>query len=159
MEPLRIWTAERSDVPLIKALIEEMAEHANLPVARTEAQLAADGFGQLPAFQVFLAEWNRETAGYALFYECYSSFRGRGLFLEDVYVKEPFRGRGIANALVSRVAQIAIERSCFGIEFNVLAWNEAAMRFFTKAGAVELEGRKTLCISQSVLRASSPAAN
>ena len=87
-----------------------------------------------------------------MFYDCYSSFRGLGIFLEDVYVRERFRGKSIATAFLSRVAGIALERNAFGLEFNVFDWNEPAMRFFKNVGAEELHGRQTLCIARDALR-------
>jgi GNAT superfamily N-acetyltransferase len=151
-EELRVREAERSDVPLLKALIEQFAKHERLSVDRTEEQLLADGFGDAPAFGAFLAFWNEDPAGYALFYRSYSSFRGRGVFLEDLYVAERYRGCGIATALLAHVASTAMKSGTFGIDLNILEWNEEARHFFAKHGAVELEGRKTYSIDASALR-------
>lgn len=145
-ESLIVREATRADVPLLKTLIEELGQHERLPILRSEEQLIADGFGEFPSFRVFLAHWENAAAGYALFSPCYSSFRGRGVFLEDLYVRDNYRGLGIGKALLDRIARIALENGSFGIELNVLAWNDSAMRFFKTAGAAELAGRKTLCI-------------
>jgi GNAT superfamily N-acetyltransferase len=150
-ESLVVRAAVPSDVPLLKGMIEEFARHERLPVSRTEAQLLADGFGSAPAFGTFLAFWDDVPAGYALFHPSYSSFRGRGIFLEDLYVAERYRGRGIAARLFARVAATALESNAFGVDLNILDWNEPARRFFTNYGAVELEGRRTYSISVGAL--------
>jgi GNAT superfamily N-acetyltransferase len=151
-ESLRIREATRSDAPLLRAMIEELAKHERLAANRTEAQLLADGFGDSPAFGAFLAFWADDPAGYALFYASYSSFRGRGIFLEDLYVAERYRGCGIATALLAQVASTALKSGAFGIDLNILDWNEEARRFFANHGAVELEGRKTYSIDASMLK-------
>ncbi len=146
---MKVRQATRADVPLLKSLIEELGQHERLPVFRSEEQMLADGFGDSPSFRVFLAHWGDEAAGYALFYPCYSSFRGRGIFLEDLYVRESCRGRGIGKALLDHVLRAAVESGAFGVELNVLDWNDSAKRFFEAAGAAELVGRKTLCMDLS----------
>ena len=89
-------------------LIHEFAEFEHLPVAVTEADLLRDGFGEQPKFRVLIAEWDGQPAGYALFFDYYSTFEGRaGFFLEDIYVRDQFRGKGIGKALLARVAAIA----------------------------------------------------
>jgi GNAT superfamily N-acetyltransferase len=148
---LSVREATPSDVPLLKRMIEEFARHERLPVARSEAQLLADGFGDAPAFGAFVAFVGDESAGYALFYTSYSSFRGRGVFLEDLYVAERYRGHGIARALLARVAARALQGGAFGVDLNILDWNESARQFFARCGAVELEGRKTYSIDAAML--------
>jgi GNAT superfamily N-acetyltransferase len=149
---VRIRDAERTDVKLLKELIDEMGVHERLSVFASQESLAADGFGPLPKFRVLIAEVDRSVAGYALFFDCYSSFQGRGIFLEDLFVRDQFRGKRVGNALLSRIANIAIEQDCFGIMFNVLEWNEAALKFFERAGASLLRERKTLCLTGAPLR-------
>ena len=78
---LLIRPAVRTDVHLLKTLIHEMGEYERLPVLITEETLAHDGFGPRQEFRVLIADWDSEPAGYAFFFNCYSTFRGRGLFL------------------------------------------------------------------------------
>ena len=150
---LRVRNAEPADAKLLKNMIEEMGKHERLPVSITEQKLAADGFGPNPKFRALIAEWDRQPAGYALVYDCYSSFQGCGIFLEDLYVSPQFRGKKVGKALLSRVAAIASQQDCFGIMFNVLDWNHSAFEFFENAGAIALNDRRTLCLSGSALQA------
>lgn|SRR5262249_27821972 len=136
-----IRNAGRADAKLLKELIDEIGAHERLPVFANEESLAVDGFGPRPKFCALIAEVDRSVAGYALFFDCYSSFQGRGIFLEDVFVRDQFRGKGVGNALLSRIAGIAIEEGCFGIMFNVLEWNEQALKFFSRVGASLLRER------------------
>jgi GNAT superfamily N-acetyltransferase len=144
-----VWT----DVNSLWELIHEMAVHVRMPVCASEESLAADGFGPHPKFSALIAEVEAKVAGYALFFDCYSSFRGRrGIFLEDLFVRDAFRGKGVGNALLSRIAEIAVAQSCFGVVFNVLEWNDQALKFFERAGASLLREHKTLCLTDSALR-------
>jgi GNAT superfamily N-acetyltransferase len=140
---LLIRLAVRSDVHLLKTLIDEMGEYERLPVSISEETLEHDGFGPRQEFRVLIAELDNEPAGYAFFLGCYSTFRGRGLFLEDLFVRPQFRGKKVGDALLSHVAAIAREENCFGIMLNVLAWNQPAIEFFRKRGATLLEDWKT----------------
>ena len=79
---LSIRPANLNDVSELKALIHEMGEYERMPVVVTKESLARDGFGPRPEFRVLIAEWDGQPAGYAFFFSCYSTFRGRGLFLE-----------------------------------------------------------------------------
>ena len=99
---LRLATA--NDVGLINTLIYELAEYERLQAFTTEEQLLRDGFGPQPKFRIIIAEWEGQPAGYALFFDCYSSCRGRGIFLEDLFVRSQFRAKKIGKALLARVA-------------------------------------------------------
>ena len=125
---LSIRAANRNDMALLRTLIDEMAEYEELPCLITEEALARDGFATQPAFSSLIAEWDGQPAGYAFFFYCYSTFKGRGLFLEDLFVRAQFRSRRVGDALLSRVAAIARNQGCFGIVFNVLAWNQPAIK-------------------------------
>src|SRR5258708_26937534 len=120
---LSIRPANLHDVGEVKALIHEMGEYERMPVVVTEESLARDGFGPRPEFSVLIAEWDGQPAGYAFLFYCYSTFRGRGLFLEDVFVRPQFRGKRVGEALFARVATVAEAENCFGIVLNVLDWN------------------------------------
>ena len=150
---LSILPANLSDVGVLKTLIHEMGEYERLPVVITEESLARDGFGPRPEFRVLIAEWDGQPAGYAFFFDCYSTFRGRGLFLEDLFVRAQFRGKRIGDALLSRVAAVARAENCFGIMLNVLAWNRPAIEFFRKHNAAFLDDWKTACLDGEALQA------
>lgn len=107
---LLIRPATIHHVALLRTLIRELAEyeHKLEMVTIEEADLAKDGFGPDPKFRALIAEWDGQPAGYALFFGYYSTWAGRGLFLEDLFVREQFRGRGIGKALLALVARIAV---------------------------------------------------
>ena len=87
------------------------------------------------------------------FFYSYSTFRGRGIFLEDVFVRVEFRGKRIGDALLRRVAAIARAESCFGVMLNVLAWNRSAIEFFQNYGVRFLDDWKTACLDGDALQA------
>ena len=126
---LRIRPATVDDAALLRTMIRELAqfEHELDLVTIREEDLVRDGFGENPRFRALIAEWNAEPAGYALFFGYYSTWAGRGMFLEDLFVRESFRGRGIGKALLATVARIAVEEHCYGIHWEVLDWNEKAI--------------------------------
>jgi GNAT superfamily N-acetyltransferase len=104
-----------------------------------------------PKFRVLIVEVDNAAAGYALFFDCYSSFQSPGIFLKDLFVRDDFRGKGVGRALLSRIAARVVELGYFGIMFNVLDWNQSALQFFKSAGAA-LSDRKTLCLTGPALR-------
>ena len=123
---LRFATAD--DVGLLLQLIRELAAYEKAPdaVVATEDDLRRHGFGPLRHFEALLAFVDGEPAGFALFYPDFSTWHGRpGLFLEDLYVREWARGRGVGQRLMARLAAIAIERDWPTLHFNVLDWNPA----------------------------------
>ena len=134
---LSVRLAVKQDAALLSAMIRELAEfERELDAVRIGPQdLERDGFGQNPAFRALIAEWNREPAGYALFCAYYSTWAGRGLFLEDLFVRDHFRHRGIGTRLLSEVARIAVAESCYGVHWEVLDWNERALRLYQELGA------------------------
>jgi GNAT superfamily N-acetyltransferase len=129
---LRIRPAKIDDAGLLLAMIRELAEfeHELEFVTITEGDLVRDGFGANPRFKALIAEWNEQAAGYALFFDYYTTWVGRGLFLEDLFVREAFRGCGIGKALLSEAAAIAVEDGCYGVQWEVLDWNEKAIEFY-----------------------------
>ena len=97
-------------------------------------------FGSRPYAEALLAEVGGEAVGLALYFHNFSTFLGKpGLYLEDLFVKPAFRGRGIGKALLSRVARIAVERDCGRMEWSVLDWNEPSIRFYESLGAKPLD--------------------
>jgi GNAT superfamily N-acetyltransferase len=134
---LSIRAATVKDVGLLRTLIRELAEFERELdlVTIEEADLARDGFGENPRFRALIAEWSAAPAGYAFFFNYYSTWAGRGLFLEDLFVREAFRGRGIGKALLAAVARIAVDEGCYGIHWEVLDWNEKAIELYKALGA------------------------
>jgi GNAT superfamily N-acetyltransferase len=150
---LSIRPAHAGDVPVLKTLIHEFAAFEHDQVAVTDAALLRDGFSGSPKFHVLMAEWDGQAAGYALFFDFYSTFEGRaGLFLEDIYIRDQYRGRGIGKALLGRVAAIAREQECFGVRWQVLDWNTPAIEFYKSLGATFLDEWKTVGLSGAALQ-------
>src|SRR6202040_3257727 len=106
---LTIRAATVADAALLRRLIWELADYEKAPdqVQTTEADIARAGFGANPQFRALIAEWQGQPVGYALFFSFYSTWRGAGLFLEDLFVRPAFRGRGIGKALFASVARAA----------------------------------------------------
>ena len=134
----RIRDATASDVPVILRLIHGLAEYERAPdaVTATEEDLLRDGFGDRPLFHVVLAEWDRAAVGFAFYFFNYSTWEGRpGLYLEDLFVEPAFRGWGIGKALLVHLARIAVQKGCGRYQWQVLDWNEPAIRFYESMGA------------------------
>src|SRR5579864_6165709 len=109
---LSIRFAKLEDAALLSTLIRELADYDKLSheALITEEVVAEDGFGPRPKFRALIAEWNGHVAGYACFFDIYSTFQGRsGLFLDDLFVRPEFRKKGIGKKLLARVAKIAWE--------------------------------------------------
>jgi GNAT superfamily N-acetyltransferase len=141
MSKLRIARATEADIPLILELIRALAEYEKLAdhVVATEERLRETLFGAQPAAEVLLAFWGEECAGFAVFFSTYSTFLAqRGMYLEDLYVKPHLRGNGIGLGLLKHLALIAIKRDCGRLEWEVLDWNEPAIGFYKKLGALPL---------------------
>lgn len=135
---LQVRQAGIEDVPLILAFIRELAEYERLSdaVMADEAALAATLFGDKPFAEVWLARWNGEDAGFALFFHNYSTFLAKpGIYLEDLFVRPAFRGRGIGKSLLTQLAQLAVARGCGRLEWSVLNWNTPAIGFYQALGA------------------------
>lgn len=142
--------AMREDVPLITRLIHELAEYEKLAhtCVADDASVSENLFGPNPAAEVVLAFLGDEPAGFALYFENYSTHLSRrGMYLEDLYVREHLRGRGIGRMLLSRLAAIAIERGYGRMEWSVLRWNESAIRVYDAIGAEPLSGWLTYRLS------------
>lgn len=148
---LSIRSGTANDVPLLMAFLQEFATYERLSTVITEEQLHQDGFGASPKFRVLIAEIDGLPAGYALFFDCYSSLMGRGIFLEDLFVRPRFRGKSVGRALLAHVARMTEDANGFGIMFNVLDWNTGAIEFYRRVGATFLDDWKTVCLKQKVL--------
>lgn len=134
----QIRAATRKDVVAIMDLIKALAAYENLSeqVTGNAEALEKHLFGENPYAEVILAEWEGEIVGFALFFPTYSTFLTQpGIYLEDLFVLENYRGLGIGRNLLSHVAKIATERKAGRLEWNVLDWNESAIAFYEKMGA------------------------
>jgi GNAT superfamily N-acetyltransferase len=138
---LTIRTATIADAALIRQLIWELADFEKTPdqVQTTEADIARDGFGVDPQFRALIAEWSGHPAGFALFFSYYSTWRGAGFYLEDLFVRPDFRGRGIGKALFARVARIAQREDRSFIKLSVLNWNQNAIEMYKALGGEFLD--------------------
>jgi GNAT superfamily N-acetyltransferase len=135
---VRFATAD--DVPLLLRFIRQLAVFERAPdaVVTTEADLRHHGFGPERRFEAILAFLDGEPAGCALFHSRFSTWLGRpGLYLEDLYVVEQARGRGVGRRLMTRLAAIAVERGWGRIDFHVLDWNPAR-EFYHRLGMEHL---------------------
>jgi GNAT superfamily N-acetyltransferase len=134
---LSVRAATIADVPLLRKLIQELAdyEQESQAVLMTEDQLRRDGFDPDPKFRAIVAEQDGQPAGFAFFFNCYSTWTGSGLFLEDLFVREAFRGLGIGKALLVHLADIARKEGLHTIKLDVLDWNESAIKFYESLGA------------------------
>ncbi len=132
-----IRPATSDDVPLIHALVRGLAEYEREPASAqlTEADLLRDGFGRDPAFSCLIAECDGVGCGFALYFPIYSTWAGRSLYLEDLFVEPEYRGRGIGKALLTRVASLAVEQGCARLDWSVLRWNTPAIGFYQRLGA------------------------
>ncbi len=151
---LSIRPATVEDVKLLRNLIRELAEFENEldQVQITETDLARDGFGPQPKFRVLLAYWEQEPAGYALFFDFYSTWRGPQIFLEDLFVRAAFRGRKIGKSLLAAVARIAEREGCHGMRWEVLDWNRSAVDFYKSLGAEFLDDWRLILLKDNALR-------
>lgn len=136
MPNIEIRFAIAEEAGLLLRFIRELAVYENLidEVTASEEDLRHYGFGPERRFEALFALLDGEPVGYALFLPDFSTFSGRpGLFLEDIYVREPARRHGVGRRLLARLAAIAVERGCPALHFNVLTWNPA-QGFYRRLG-------------------------
>lgn len=151
---LSIRAATVEDVPLLRTMIGELAdfEHELASVTITAGDLTRDGFGPKPKFRALIARWAGQAAGYALFFDFYSSWRGCQLFLEDLFVRPDFRGKGVGKSLLAYVAKVACEENYAAIRWEVLSWNQPAIDFYEALGAEFLNDWRLMLLKQEALR-------
>ncbi|MGI4717822.1 MAG: GNAT family N-acetyltransferase [Janthinobacterium lividum] len=138
MTTFSIRPATPADIPHIHSMIVELAVFEKLEhlVVATEALLMEGLFGQRPACEAIVGEEDGQVVGFALFFHNFSTFlTKKGLYLEDLYVRQSHRGKGYGTQLLKRLAQIAVERNCGRFEWSVLDWNEPAIAFYKSMGA------------------------
>ena len=125
------------DVPRALALVQELAEYERAAdqVLVSLEEMTEAGFGPAAIYEMFVAELNGVVEGIALYYTKYSTWQGKCVFLEDFIVTDRLRGLGIGKQLFDRVVEVAKERGARRMEWQVLDWNEPAIRFYKKIGA------------------------
>jgi GNAT superfamily N-acetyltransferase len=151
---LTLRTAQPQDTRIIIDLIQALADYEREPdaVKITEADVQQYGFGDNAVFSCIIAEWDGEVAGFALYFLTFSTWEGKpGLYLEDLFVKPEFRGKGIGKALMIRLAQTALERGCTRFQWQVLDWNTPSIEFYESIGAVHLKEWYTYRLSGEAL--------
>jgi GNAT superfamily N-acetyltransferase len=151
---IRIRDAVEADTPLILEFIRGLAGYEKLldRVEATEGELRRRLFGE-GAAETLIAEWENLPAGFALWYRSFSTFKGKpGLYIEDLFVKPEFRGRGIGKALFTRCGEIALERDWGRLEWACLDWNEPSIKFYRNRGGEALDDWTTWRISGEGLK-------
>jgi GNAT superfamily N-acetyltransferase len=152
---LSIRPATQADLSLIVSFIHELADFEKLAheVTVTEDILKASLFGDKPYAEVILAEVSAEPAGFAVFFHNFSTFLGKpGLYLEDLFVRPNYRGHGVGQALLNHLQDLALARGCGRLEWWVLDWNEPAIGFYKKLGAVPMDEWTVFRLSEAVMR-------
>lgn len=142
MPPVTIRDAQPADSALILQFICELAEYEKLrhEVVADETVLHAALFGESPKVFACIAEIGGEAAGFALFFYNFSTFMGKhGIYLEDLYIRPAFRGAGIGKRLLTYLADKAVKENCGRLEWWVLDWNQPALDFYGKIGAVPMD--------------------
>lgn len=152
---LQIRTASAGDVDVVFGLLMQLARYEKIEdtVEATPEQLTETMFGAKSHVEVLLAEWEGEPAGVAVYFHNYSTFVGRnGMYLEDIFVPETHRKRGIGKALLQAVAKIAAERICGRMDWAVLEWNKPAIGFYESIGAELLTDWRIMRMDEGAIR-------
>lgn len=150
-----VRAATPADVPEILRFIRALADYEHLAhmVVASEEKLRATLFGARPAAEVLLAELDGRGAGFALYFHSYSTFLAQpGIFLEDLFVDPAARKHGVGRALLSRLAQVTIERGCARLEWAALDWNRLAIDFYLGLGAESMSEWTTFRMTGDSLR-------
>ncbi|KAM9597545.1 thialysine N-epsilon-acetyltransferase isoform 1-T1 [Trichechus inunguis] len=165
MASVRIREAEEGDCGDILRMIRELADYENLldQVKISEEALRADGFGDNPFFHCVVAEilpphsepQEPRVVGYGLYYFIYSTWKGRSVYLEDVYVMPEYRSQGIGSKIIKKVTEVALDKGCSQLRLSVLDWNKKAMNLYKALGAQDLteaEGWHNFCFGGEAMR-------
>ena len=131
---INIRKGVKEDLPQVLNLVKELAAYEKAPgeVTVTIEEMERDGFGDKPVFHFFVAETEEKVIGLSLYYIKYSTWKGKCVFLEDIIVNEPFRKSGVGKKLFDEVVKIAKELNVERLEWQVLEWNEPAIKFYKK---------------------------
>jgi GNAT superfamily N-acetyltransferase len=151
---VQLRSATVEDIETIFNLILALAKYEKLShqVVGSPEQLKEHLFGDRPYAEVILADINSKAVGFALFFYNYSTFLTQpGIYLEDLFVLPEYRRQGIGRALITSVAQLAVNRHCGRLEWSVLDWNQPAIDFYRSMGATILEEWKTCRVTEMAL--------
>jgi GNAT superfamily N-acetyltransferase len=151
MAQLRI--AKKEDCPRLMELVNELAlfEKAPEEVTVSLQEFEDAGFGEKPVWKAFVAEDNDIIIGFALYYVRYSTWKGRRVYLEDLIVTEDYRGKGIGKLLFDQVIRETQELGYSGMVWQVLDWNETAIKFYNKYGSAIEAGWLNASLSKEQL--------
>jgi GNAT superfamily N-acetyltransferase len=142
LPPVQLRAATEADAPLVYGFIRKLAEYGDISdeVTATEADVRAALSGPRPVAQAILAYVGEEPAGVALFSLSFASFLGKpGIYIEDFFVEQAHRNRGIGKLMLVHLAKLGRDRGCGRLEWSVLNWNERAMEFYQSFGAVAMD--------------------
>ena len=149
-----IRPATIDDVGTVCGLIRALAEYERLSdaVVLDEERIREHLFGPRRFAEVLLAEQTGEVVGFALFFHNYSTFLGKpGIYLEDLFVRPEYRGKGHGKALLAALAGIAVDRGCGRMEWSVLDWNQPSIDFYLALGAVPMDEWTTFRMTQNAI--------
>jgi GNAT superfamily N-acetyltransferase len=152
---LDIRPATAGQVRLIMNFIKEMAEYEKLTheLVTDEDILRENLFGKNRSAEAVIGYYKEKPVGYAMFFYNFSSFTGKpGLYIEDIYVKTEHRGKGFGRALLLYLARLARDKKCARMEWAVLTWNEPAINFYKKMGAVSMDEWRIFRLSGESLK-------
>jgi GNAT superfamily N-acetyltransferase len=153
---LLIRAAREDDINLIFELVRDLAEYEKLAdaVDATPDMIAAALFGREPRVFCDIAECNGDAAGLAIWFLNFSTFRGRhGIYLEDLFVRPAYRGRGLGKALMAQLARRCVEQGLARFEWSVLDWNAPSIAFYKSIGAAVMDDWKICRLSGPALQA------
>lgn len=151
---LSIRAARRGDSALVFAFVRELAEYEKLAheVDATEDAISSALFSDAPRLCCDIADWDGEPAGFAVWFLNFSTFRGRhGIYVEDIFVRPAYRGRGIGKALLARLARRCVEQDYARCDWAVLDWNAPSIAFYRSIGAQVLDEWKICRLSGEAL--------
>jgi GNAT superfamily N-acetyltransferase len=154
IENVRIIPAEQNDIPLVLAFIRKLAEYERLleKVVADEDSLRNSLFGPRPAAEVALAYVEHEAVGFAVYFQTFSTFVGRaGIYLEDLFIEPAYRNRGVGTAILIYLAQLTQQRGFARLSWAVLDWNQPAIQFYRKLGAMPLDAWTVFELSGNAL--------
>jgi len=136
MDKINIRRATKDDIGLVRDLVMELAifEKAPEEVTSSLADYVQEGFSDNPLFTTNLIYLNDELAGFSLWYYRFSTWKGRRFYLEDLYIKEAYRGKGLGRKLINEAIEEAKRMKCTGMMWQVLDWNQPAIDFYNSLG-------------------------